>query len=235
MLLTYGIAMVLLAGAATALGAIIKHEPNFFRQARVPASDARNQQALECLTKFSQMSVDKDARQAKWGCDVTEAQMNSFFEEFFADRGESEGLRKLGVSSPSVVLEDDQLRLAFRYDSGWFTTVLSYQLKVWLVPKEPNTIAVEFMSARAGALPISSQLILQQLSDVARKQEYKVNLYRHEGNTVAVIQLQPNENHPWWLLTALQVSSNKLSIRGKTLDHALPAPQPKAPPAVIAK
>lgn len=220
-----GIAGLVLATGITALGAVVKHEPNFYRQTQLPEGSGRKELALKCFSDFSQMVKDKDAKRPKWGCDVTEAQLNSFFSEIFAERGESEGLRKIGISSPSVVLEtENQLRLAFRYDSGWFSTVVSYQLKIWLVPKEPNVIAVEFLSARAGALPISSQSILQQLIDVARKQEFKVNLYRHEGNSVAVIQLQPTENHPTWQLTTLQVSPDKLSIRGKTPDHAQGAP-----------
>ena len=219
-----GVAGLLLAGGIAALGAVVKHEPHFYRQSQLPEGDGRRQRAISAFSDFSQMIKDKDAPTPTWGCDISEIQMNSFFAEIFTERGELEGLRKIGISSPSVVLEKDHLRIAFRYDAGFISTVISYDLKVWLVPKEPNMIAVEFLSARAGALPISSQSILQQLCDVARKQDYKVSLYRHEGNSVAVVQLQPNENHPTWLLTALQVNPNKLSIRGKTPDHALKAP-----------
>lgn len=229
LLVLCGIAAIGLAGGLAALGAVVKHEPNFYRQTQLPSGEGRKQLALTCFSKFKQMDADVAAKELKWGCDVSEVEMNSFFAEIFAERGESEGLRKLGISSPNVVLDDSHVRLAFRYGTGWFSTVISYDLKVWLVPKEPNMIAVEFLSARAGALPISSQSILQQLCEVAKKQEYKVSLYRHEGNSVAVIQLRPNENHPSWLLTALQMSPNKLSIRGRTLDHALPPPMLKTP------
>lgn len=223
-LILFGIAGIALASGLTALGAVVKHEPNFYRQTQLPDGDGRKQLALKCFSDFSQMVKDKEAKRPQWGCDVSESQLNSFFCEIFAERGEAEGLRRIGISSPSVVLSDDHVRLAFRYEVGWFSTVISYDLKIWLVPKEANVIAVEILSARAGALPISSQSILQQLVEVARKQEFKVNLYRHDGNSVAVIQLQPGESHPTWMLTALQVSPNKLSIRGKTPDHAQGVP-----------
>jgi len=215
---------LVLAGGITALVTAAKHEPNFYRQAQLPESPGRTQLALECLSKFTQMDNNRKAKTPEWGCDLSEAHINSFFAEILMKEGDAEKLRKLGISSPSVILEDDHLRLAFNYDTGWFTSVISYNLKIWLVPKEPNTIAIEFLSARAGALPISSQAILQQLCDVARKQDTKVSLYRHEGNSVAVIHLQPNENHPWWMVTALQVKAGEFKIRGKTYDHALPAP-----------
>jgi hypothetical protein len=73
---------------------------------------------------------------------------------------------------------------------------------------------------------------MTQLCDAARRLEYKVTLYRHEGNAVAVVQLQPNETHPWSLLTALQVTPNGFNIQGKTLEHALLPPVPKKSPPV---
>ncbi len=227
---------ILLAIGLTALGSFIKHEPNFYHQTQLSAGEPRKQIAMACSRKFMQMVLDKNAKTADWGCEVSEAELNSFLLEVFPDKGESEGLRKLGISSPSVVLEgENKLRLAFRYDTGWFSTIISYDLKVWLVQKDPNVIAIEFQSARAGALPISSQAILQQLCEVGRKLDYKVNLYRHEGNSVAVVQLQPNEIHPTWILTALQVKDNKLTVHGQTLAHAQAPPLLKAQPVALEK
>jgi hypothetical protein len=219
-----GIAIVALAGGLTALGAVVKHEPNFYQVAQSQSSEGRRQLALGCASKFTQMAKDRKAKQEKWGCAVSENELNSFFQEIFSQQGEAENLRKFGISSPTVVLEDSQFRIAFRYDTGWFDTVISYRVKVWLVPKEPNTIAVEFLNARAGGLPITSQALMQQLCEAARKLEYKVTLYRHEGNAVAVVQLFPNETHPWSLLTSLQVKADGLIVQGKTLEHHLLPP-----------
>ena len=136
--------------------------------------------------------------------------------------GEAESLRKLGISDPVVSLEGDSMRLGFRYGSGWFSTVVSYELKVWLVPKEANTIAVEIVSARAGAWPISSQSILHQLTEFGRNQNMKVSLFRHDGHPVAVIGLQAEQDpHPKWLLTTVTIdSNNNLAIHGETPQNA---------------
>jgi hypothetical protein len=226
LLVLSGAAIVLLSGSLATLGAVVLHEPNFYRQARVPSTEGRRKLALECVTKFTQMTEDRRAKKEKWGCSVSETEMNSFFQEVFAQQGEAENLRKLGISSPTVVLEDNQFRIAFRYDTGWFSTIVSYRVKVWLVPKEPNVIAVEFLNARAGGLPITSQTLMQQLCDAARKMDCKVTLYRHEGNAVAVVQI-PTDKEPWALLTSLHVSTEKLTIHGKTLEHMLLPPVPK--------
>ena len=217
----FGITFLTVAIVVTVLAIVVKHEPNFYRQSQVPPSDARKELASTFFNRFGQMVLDRKARMEDWRCDATEAQLNSFFEEAFLQQSEAEGLRKLGISSPSVTLEDNHVRLAFRYGSGWFSTVISYNLKIWLVPKEANVIAVEIRSARAGALPISKQSILNQLSDFARKQNYKVTLYRHEGNPVAVIDLEADQQHPKSVLTTLQIGVNSLTIRGKTLEHAV--------------
>jgi len=217
-----GITILALAGGLTALAAALKHEPNFYCQGQVPPSEARKELAYTFCRNFGQMLADRDAKKETWRCDTTEAQLNCFFDEIFVQRGEAEELSKLGISSPSVTLEEDHIRLAFRYGSGWLSTVMSYDLRIWLVPKEANVIAVEIQSARAGALPISKQSILHELSELARKQNFKVTLYRHEGNSVALVDLQGDQQQPKSILTTLKVSTSKLTIRGKTLEYALP-------------
>ena len=180
-----------------------------------------SRKALEFVSRFGNMlAIIKHRGDENWWCEASEAQLNCFFEEVWVQMGEAEGLRKLGISSPNVVLEKDHVRLAFRYGSGWFSTVISYDLKIWLVPKEANVIAVEIQSARAGGLPISNHSILHQLTDFARKQNFKVTLYRHEGNTVAIIDLQGDQQHPCAVMTTLEIDANRIAIRGRTLEHA---------------
>jgi hypothetical protein len=155
-----GTAFVLLAGALSALGAVVKHEPNFYRLSQVQPSPARKKLADDFRNKFIQMIANIHGREDLWNCDTSEVQVNCFFEELFPETGEATALRSIGISSPSVVFEPDRMRLAFRYGTGWFSTIISYDMKIWLVPKEANVIAVEIQSARAGGLPISNQSVL---------------------------------------------------------------------------
>ena len=224
-----GIAIIALMVGLTALGAVVKHEPFFYLQSQAQESENRRQNALGCVSKFTQMAEDRKAKKETWGCTVSETELNSFFQEMFTHQGEAENLRKFGISAPAVVLEDGQFRIAFRYDTGWFDTVVSYRVKVWLVPKEPNVIAVEFLNARAGGLPITSQALMHQLCEAARKLDYKVTLYRHEGNAVAVVQLYPNETHPSSLLTSFadQAGEGWIDDSRKTLGTFIQPPVPK--------
>lgn len=223
-----GITMLFLAGTLTALGAAAKHEPTFYRQGQIPPSEGRKDLSNQFVSKFGQMLANR--KEEKWDCKVSEAEINSFFEEIFDQMGETEGLRKLGISAPNVTLEEDRVRLAFRYGSGLVSTVISYDLQIWLVPKEPNVVAVKFLSARAGALPISNRSILQQLSEFAQKQNFRVSLYRHEGYSVAVIDLRSDPQHSSSIMTTLKVEGHKLIIQGKTLENALPPQEPRREP-----
>ena len=165
---------IVLAVALTVLGFFVKHEPNFYRQTQLPAGEVKKQIGLECSRKFVQMVLDKNAKKEDWGCEVSEAELNSFLSEVFPDKGESEGLGKLGISAPSVVLEDkNHLRIAFRYDTGWFSTIISYELKIWLVQKDPNVIAVEFQApgpapCRSPARPSCSSSASLAASSITR-------------------------------------------------------------------
>ncbi len=216
------VAGVFLAGSVAAIGAVVKHEPNFYREAQLPPGSLRTESATMFVSSLSQMVADRKTR-PEWSCSLTQTQINSFLDETFVQWGEAESLRKLGVHSPNVVLEDDKIRLAFRYGSGWFSTVISYELKIWLVPKETNVIAIEVLNSRAGALPITSHTVINQLSEFLRKHNFKVTLYRHERNMVVVVDLENDQPHAAHPLTALTVKSEGLLIAGRTVEHALAA------------
>jgi hypothetical protein len=215
-----GVTFLIVGGGLTTLTILVKHEPAFYLEKEIPPSEERKAASNAFLRDFGQMILSM--KQESWHCDISEAQLNSFFEEKFMEWGEGESLRKMGITSPRVCLEQDSMRFAFRYGRGWFSSVISYDLKIWLVPKEPNVIALEVLRARAGGLPISSRAILQQLSEYAQNQNYKVTLYRHESNPVAVIELQQYQPQSSRILTGLHVQAEKLTIQGKTLEHALP-------------
>jgi hypothetical protein len=215
----WGAPLLLATGITSALAITVKHEPNFHRQSQVPPGNGRKEKSDEFVRSFGQMIAS--IRQPDWRCLATEDQINSFFAEGLVRLGEADNLSRLGISSPSVTLEDDQVRLAFRYGRGWFSTILSYDLRIWLIPKESNLIAVQILRARAGALPVPAQTILHHLSEFAARQNYKMTLYRYEGTPVAIIRLQEDPN-PTSTLTVLKFSAKGMDVRGTTSELALP-------------
>src|SRR5262249_32590887 len=127
----------------------------------------------------------------RWSETFSAAEINGFFEEFFSSADDAEVLRKQNISDLRVAMENGVLRLGFRY--GWdpWSTVVSYDLKIWLARNEVNVVAVELMGRRAGALPILSESLLADISELGQKKlNIDVTWYRYEGNPVALIRWQ---------------------------------------------
>jgi hypothetical protein len=202
---------LVLAALVAASAVIIKHEPHFYRAGHAAPGAERKQLSIKFVNDFAQLLIakfDKD----EWHFKVTEAEINSFFEEDFVKYGEAEKLRELGISEPRVAFDDGRVRFGFRYGTGWFSTVLSYELRVWAVPKETNLLAVEIVGRRAGALPISCQSLLTELSEMATQHNIEVTPYRHEGHTVAVLRLQADQPRPTMRIKYLHISPEELTF-----------------------
>jgi hypothetical protein len=210
-LYTTGFVLVVLA----ALGVVLKHEPHFYHDSLIGPGEERKRLSTQFVGKFLQTGANVIGRDV-WDFDIKQAEINSFLQEDFvtAGKGDAENLRKVGVADPRIVFEDDRIRLAFRYGSGFCSTVVSYEMKVWAVPKEPNVLAVEIISRRAGGLPLSSQSFLDGLKDLATRHNIEITTYRHEGHPVALIRLQADQPRPTAHFKCLRVEPEHLRVTG---------------------
>ena len=188
--LASGLVLALSIVTTATLLAMLWHEPAFYRRQAVPAGPAREQRCCEFKAEFSQF-LEGIVNQPKegWYARFTDLQINSYLEE----AGQRENVLQLpqGISDPRVAIEAERLRIGFRYGAGWLSSVVSLDLRLWLAPREPNVVAVEVRGLRRGALPVSTQLLLERISDVARRQGLEVTWFRHEGLPVALVRMQP--------------------------------------------
>lgn len=209
-----------LVGAAVVV-LMLRHEPRFYRQAEVEPGPHRQQLSRACSKSFSGIVNQAIDPHGEWSYSFTANQLNSFFEEGFRDL-EGKSLEKLNIGHPRVVFEDDRLRLAFRYGSGWWSTVLSYDLKIWVAAKDTNVLVVEVQGRNAGAMPMPTHHILNELSDLGRKHNIEVNWFRNEQNhPVALVRFNSDRPRPATQLTGLKIRDGQLTIQGQ----AVQAPQ----------
>ena len=96
-------------------------------------------------------------------------------------------------------------------------SIICIDWRVWLAPREPNVVALELQGLHAGSLPISAQSLLEQISDIARRQNIDVTWYRHDGNPVALLRFQ-NDSRVGVQLHQLELSSGKLTLVGRALE-----------------
>lgn len=192
---------------------VLRYEPPFFREAEVAAGPERKRQAMEFLSACFQLGngIRLDSR---WQGKITTEQANSYLSENF--ESDVEKLVPPGVTDPRVTFDDGKIHLAFRYGSRPWSTVVSVDLRVWLVGKEYNVVALEVERIRAGLLPISGRSVLERLAEAIRSQNrgLEFNWYRHDGHPVALLRFQADRVVPTIRLQQLEVKPGELLIQG---------------------
>ena len=207
---------LLLVGTFLGLILLLKHEPSFYGRADMPPGKDRKDRSTACFSQFSNLInnwVDGPVK-GEWTVTFSQAELNSYFTEDFIPHGLAEALRAQGITDPRVVMEDGKLRLAFRYGTPPWSTILSYDLKLWLAPKDVNVVCVEILGRHAGALPITTQSLLNDIADVAGRHGIEVSWYRQRGNPVALVRFQADRSRPPAQLRRLEVKQGVISIGG---------------------
>src|SRR5439155_15409796 len=127
-----------------------------------------------------------------------------------------------------IGLDKDRLRIGFRYEGGWWSSVISVNLRVWLVAKETNVVALELCGFHAGGLPLGTQVLLDFISEAARKHNIEVTWFRHGNHPVALLHFQANQPRPTILLRQLELQPGGFMIAGSpppdANQAALPTP-----------
>jgi hypothetical protein len=208
-----GIAVLAVTGLLAALVAVLKHERQAYLRGAVPAGEARLKHSKSFMAESSELwnglSNSRD-----WSVTFTETQINSFFEEDFKSSGLAERLMPECISAPRVAVEENRLRVGFRYGAGFWSTVITIDLGVWLAPKEPNVVALEIQGVHAGALPVSPQSMLDQVKRFAERGKMEVTWYRYNGNPVALLRFPGDQPRPAAQVRQFQLQPCRLRLAG---------------------
>jgi hypothetical protein len=212
------IVILLVAGAGSALAVLAGHEPSFYHRCAIPPGPERAKLSGEFVNEFTNRLLGGVLDKREWDARFSEQQINSYFQEDFLNKHNEENPLPAGMSEPRIALDTDRIRFGFRYGTGIWSTVITLDLRVWLVVKEANTIALEFRSLHAGAIPISAQWLLERVSESARLRDIEVTWYRNQGRPVLVLRFQAQRTSPTFQLMKLKIQDGMLLIRGRSLD-----------------
>jgi hypothetical protein len=216
-LLTAGTLLLVAIAVGVSLIGLLRHEPTFYRRQAVPAGRERQQRASEFKAELSQF-LEGLLNQPRhgWYARFSELQINSYL----AEDCEQESVLRLpdGIREPRIALEADRIRLGFRYGSGWLSSVVALDLRLWLAPREANVIAIEVCSLRRGAVPISAHPLLEHISEAARQRGLDVTWFRHDGHPVALLRLQSDQPRATMHLQRLELQPSTILISGSTPD-----------------
>ena len=209
--LVLGFVALVLAG----LMAMVKREPSFYRQAELPPGEARTNLSREALSQYSQILGLMD--EPTWKVEFSSEQINAFFQEDYYKLGGDENLPD-DFHGPRVKIEDGKMRVGVRYGSGPVSTVLSLEIRLWKVPGEVTTLAMEIVSLQAGSLPLSTGTLLDRISEVARRENIDISWYRKDGHPVAIMRFQSDLTRPTFQFADVVLKDGKLTITGRSID-----------------
>ena len=227
--LAIAIVLFMLGTTCAALYVLVRHEPAFYVRGEVPSGEQRKELSKAFVSEFLSGIVNNFYSKHSWEGRFNEVGINSYFAEDLLTKHSAENPLPKGISEPRVALEADRIRLGFRYGSGWKSTVVSIEMRVWLVNKEPNVVALEFEKIHAGCLPISAQSLLDQAADFAHQKDIEAMWYRHNGRPVLVLRFEADKSNPRFQITRLELRPGKLCIGGRSLEATIPAALPAAP------
>jgi hypothetical protein len=219
-LLTVGLTLLLIGGGGGLLLWLIGYEQEWYLQAAIPAGPQRQAKSKQFVSGLSDLFSMIQNEDKGWEARFTDEQINSFFEEQFVQSNLSHQMLPDAVSEPRVVFDPDRVRLAFRYGSGNWSTLVSIDLWVYLIRGE-SAVALELEGIRAGALPFSAQSLLQHISESEVWQQNGIDFtwYRHpdSGHPVAVLRFQQQQTRGSpFQLDDLRIEKGSIAIRGRS-------------------
>lgn len=191
----------------------IRHEPEFYRRAAIPPGPERlrdSQSLNDTLLRF----IHQVNNETQWEAYFTDQQLNSWLAEEFL-RSDWHKLLPKDVSEPRVVFQKDTVLLAFRYGDGEFSSVVSLEARLWISPSETNTLVVEVLDLRAGAMPLSTKMIQDRFNEAAEEHNLDVQWYRQGRNPTAVIRFEKDKREPSFELVHLDVGDGSFHIKAK--------------------
>lgn len=222
LLLAIAIFCCLTCGVGAALWMLVRYEPRLYLQAAVPPGEIRQKLADECSNELSHLysSVTNPQEEEGWAHRFTDEQINSYLAEHFVRSHADKDFLPEGISQPRIVIEADKIRIAFRYGKGLWSSIVSIDLRVWLVKGEPNVVALKLVGFHAGALPISAQSLLENITQTCQKNGIGVDWYRDDGAPVALLRFQAEQPHPTLELETIKLEAGAIHIEGRTKDPA---------------
>lgn len=179
------VAGVLLALVALYLAA--RHVPAAYRRALEADPAAEAKASDEMLRKATDL-VSTVKTFDRWQARFTAEEINGWFA---VGMKKHPGLLPPEFSDPRVTIAPDEVRVYCRFERGGVESVLSLSVDAYLA--EPNVVALRIRRARAGALPLPLDEVLDQFSKQAARHQLRVQWKQSGGDPVALVTLDIRE------------------------------------------
>ena len=210
-------AAALLAVIALVLYRGTQYVPEFYEQALTPSVPAARQ--IQVGDDFERQALElhnESTKPGRWQAEFTDEQINAWLATILP-RNHPQAL-PAEIRDPRVKITEQEVQVAWRYQTARFQTVLSLSGQVYLTDK-PNQVALRFRGVRAGWVPMPLEQLLQRIRDLARQNGVDLVWSQQDGDPVAVFQVPAKlERYPGRdiHLETVELGPGKLRLAGRT-------------------
>lgn len=163
--------------------------PDFYQEALVSVPAVEQEQASDEMVEQATALVNEVRRTGDWEALFTDEQINGWLAVDLVKN--HPGLLPKEAKDPRVVITPNGAKLACRWDNGQFETIFSLDGDIYLT--EPNVVALRIRGARAGALPLPLDSILEAIRKAAADAELPISETQADGDPVVMITIPPPE------------------------------------------
>jgi len=206
-----GIALVVVL-LLLALLLALRHEPSFYRKA-LAANPAELAQAGDQLLRRTAALQGATRRKGAWQLTLTATEINGWL-AFDLPRNHPHLLPPM-FHEPRVAIESETLKLACRVDHGTLSGVLHLVVEPTLL--RPNVVALRFVQARLGLVPLPLERFLERVSQVARDLNLRLEWRQSGGDPVAVLSPAEEGSDGWnVVLETLRLGEGEIYLAGSS-------------------
>ena len=210
------VVVVLMGGVGATLAVLARHEPAYYRRGAVPLGQQRHIWSTQFFGELSHLSSALQREEDVWDAEFTTDQINSYLQDGFLDQRRDEHMLPDRMSDPRVAIDEDRMRLGFRYGFGHWSAIVTIDMRLWVAQGEVNTVGLELLGLHIGALPISAQSLLEHVSEAARRNGVEVAWYRYNGHPVALLRFGPNQPRTTVHLKHVELKDGRIVIQGRS-------------------
>ena len=178
--------LLALAVGIFALYRASQHVPEFYQDA-LAADPSVQEDASDQMVQQATALASDVAREGRWQAVFTAEQINGWLAVDMMQNHRD--LLPAALRDPRVAIEPEQVTLACRMDRGNWSSVFTLAVDVYLA--EPDVVALRIRDARAGALPLPLEAILEEISQKASRMGQPIRWRQAQGDPVLEISIPP--------------------------------------------
>jgi hypothetical protein len=217
-----GVVACALIAAAVGLGAIVRHEPAFYRERIAPAvamTPATEQAARRLVSDMAALHA-AIGRVGRWEAALDERDINAWLAVDLPRNHAA--ILPPSATEPRMRISPGRLDVAIRLGAAGLSTVAWATVDLRL--RGPNQLALEIVDAGLGGLPLPRGPVLAECRRRLAGAGFTTSAVRLDGRSVLVVYIPEASmvGESARVLEALSLGEGTIAFMGRTIDDARP-------------